>query len=301
MRARSLASVAAAGIAGLAGAQTFPADGDWIPAYCPEASIPPMNDAEGDADGALDVVGTEDDPAAFLARSGDDAAFRVRLDADPAPAGDFADVFFAFAIDTDGTPTTYELMVVLDGAGTELWLYRNDTPVDDDASDVAETAVAGPYDAATRARVVAAGTSEGGDADWFLDLLVPLTAFADQGVGPATPVRVWVGGSDADASLADEVACADGASSLIGAVSPPTTIDPAGDEDADGRSNWAEVRGDAASDPSVADTDGDGLLDGEEDDNDNALFDFPDETHPGRRWRTASRRAGTRRGRCLRG
>lgn len=262
-------------------AQEFPADDAWVVAYCPGVTHPPLYDFIGDAEGALDVVGSETTPAGFFARAGEFAAFRMRLNANPAPGGVFSTAAWGVALDTDGDARTVELLVWLDGATSQSWLYRNDTPLDDDPTDVAETAVAGPFSAETHARVMAADSDMGGDADYFLDLVVPVSALEGELVYASTAFRAWFGSSSGTTSLEADLTCGDASASLEPSASLPMTWDPTGDADSDGRSNWAEVGGDAPSDPTVADTDGDGLTDGAEDSNDNGDREFPDETDAG--------------------
>ncbi|MEK6607893.1 MAG: hypothetical protein AABZ30_09555, partial [Myxococcota bacterium] len=228
MASRALFSVISASAP--ARAQEFPGDDDWIQARC-GALGEPLADAAGDAgaDGASDVVGDATAAAGFLARAGERAAFRVRLDANPAPGGMLEPLVWAVAIERNEDPSTYELLALVDGASGEVRLLSNAPATPDDRSDIAETSLGGPWPASSHARVVTAESASGGDADWFLDFLVPLDALIEGGVAPTTTVRVWFGASDGDANLGADVACGDATSTLAAAASRPTTVDPAGD------------------------------------------------------------------------
>lgn len=278
----ALVSFLAPWIAASSAAQEFPSEEQWIPFYCPAtAPFPTMHDPSDDEIGALNLVGSTSDSVGFITAVGDYVAFRLRLDESPAPEGVFVSATWSVAFEMDADAGSFELLVAVQGGTSEIFLYQNDDPVPDDPTDVAETAIAGPWELSTHARVLAAASTFGGSGDFFLDVLVPSAAFGDVGIEGTTAIRVWTGTSTGDASLASDLNCGGAGTTLTEAASLPVTIDPLGDPDADGRSNWAEVRGDATSDPVEADTDGDGLLDGEEDLNNDGDYNFPCETAAG--------------------
>jgi hypothetical protein len=215
----------------------FPPDTAWTPLRCDAAA---MADRFEDQPGALDerdIVGDAAAPAGLRAADAMYLYLRMRLDDDPAPGGSVQPFAWGMQFDLDDDLTSYELMVAVDGiagmAGT-VSLYRNTaTALRNDPTDPADLPAVATYPFAMNARsLTAAGSNQGGDADFFLDFAVPWSALVTLGLDHDTATYVWAATSSAASSLNGDVACHDGASGparLDGTASDPTTGDPAQD------------------------------------------------------------------------
>jgi MYXO-CTERM domain-containing protein len=163
---------------------------------------------------------------------------RMRLDKDPAPGGVVRPFTWGMQFDLDGVLSTYELMVAVSGvagpAGT-VAVYRNTvTTLPNDPNDPADLPVAAtPSAFAMTARsITAPGSTNGGNADFFLDFAVPWSVLVPLGLNHDTPTYVWAATSGAASNLDGDVACHDGASgpAQLTTIAPdPTTGDPAQD------------------------------------------------------------------------
>ena len=244
---------------------------------------------------AVDIVGDLSRPAALWALDSDDLAVRVRLEDDPRAAGSTLRDLYGVLIDTDGDGSTYECVIQLRSSGTVLGLYANtvaDTGGWSDAPDsVAGWELAAPLAGLSpRARVSPAGEGAsgfGGDEDWLLDVRVPRVALDSAcGIDRSLPFRLAAATTEAGASpfaLSTDLAGIDNrlGGALDDALSTPSIIDEDGDgltlteeqglgtdptladTDSDGLDDRREVE-DEGTDPLLADTDGDLLDDGDE-------------------------------------
>jgi len=101
-----------------------------------------------------------------------------------------------------------------------------------DPADPADLPAAATITFANGARTVAAGSSVGGTADFFLDIAVPWATLTPLGLARDTPVHVWAASSSSANSLNGDFACHDGgtgAAHLDTTASDQTTGDPAMD------------------------------------------------------------------------
>lgn len=223
-------------IATLAGsahaAVTFPPDNQWVPFHC---GAPVMTDPVGDDATFLnerDVVGDPANPAGFHASDATNLYLRIRLDADPAPAGALKPSAWGYEFDLDGDPTTYELLVIVDGTGANaiVGVYANTaTTTANSPADPADAPALATFPFAGNARSIAAPSMLGGNGDFYLDFAVPWSTLVAHGVDHATSVRVWAGSSGVGNALTGDLACHDdtaGAGTLDGTVSAATPADP---------------------------------------------------------------------------
>jgi hypothetical protein len=220
-----------------ADAATFPGDAAFVPLRCGGGV---MTDPRGDvasAPGDRDLVGNPAAPAGL--RAGD-AAFlylRIRVDQDPAPGGTLLPHAWGMAFDLDGDRRTYELLITVDGiatpAGTVSVFTNNRVPtLINDPADPADLPAAASFAFATNARTVTAGTTIGGDPDFFVDIAVPWATLATLGLDRNTRTYVWAGSSSVASALDGDLACHDGAGGaprLDATGSDPTTGDPTQD------------------------------------------------------------------------
>lgn len=223
-------------------AATFPDDASYHPLHC---GLSVMTDPLADqplALGDLDVVGDLDAPAGLRAGDPNFLYLRLRLDRDPAPGGVVASHAWGMEFDLDGDLSTYELLIMVDGIGTAagtVSIYTNHTTTQpDDPADPADlpAAVTSTFD--DSARTIAAGSTSGGDADYFVDIAVPWSALAPLGLDRGTRTYVWAGSSSVANALDGDLACHDagtgGAPRLHVIVSTQTTGDPTLDPNGDG-------------------------------------------------------------------
>ena len=218
-------------------AVTFPGDASYRPLRCHGAV---MTDPLGDQPPAIDeqdVVGDLNAPAGL--RAGDDEFLylRLRVDRDPAPGGAVQPDAWGMEFDLDGNRATYELLITVDGIdrpdGTVSVFTNHVTTLANDLADPADAPAAATFAFADAARTTGAGTTTGGDADFFVDIAVPWTTLAPLGLDRDTRTYVWAGSSSVVDALDGDIACHDGRSGgralLDATVSDQTTGDPTRD------------------------------------------------------------------------
>jgi hypothetical protein len=210
--------------------QTFPPDRSWIPLPC---AVGPMVDAVRDQTGAVaerDVVGNPSAPAGFRASDGQFLYLRLRVDDIPTMGANLRPFAWGFAFSVDGAPSTYEVLITLDGvAGMVTVYHHSSTALADSPADPAEQPPAAAFPLATHARTqLAPDTNFGGNRDYFVDMAVPWTALASLSLVADRPVVVWGGTSSRGDRLDGDLACHDAGGtttvpSLSASASAPLT------------------------------------------------------------------------------
>jgi hypothetical protein len=235
---RSLVHLIGAAVAGAilalaapARAQTFPST--FSPLYCGRGL---MTDGYRDQSGAVDerdIVGTPAAPAGFRAVDAQFLYLRLRLDVSPAQGNGLRPFAWGFELSTDGDPTTYEILIAVDGAAGTVSLYRNTvTTVANSPADPADQPPVMTAPFAQNGRVVDAGASLYGTGnDSFRDLAVPWSDLATVGLTPTTVVTLWAASSSNPDRLDGDFACHDGGGgtvlpTLSGSGSAPIAADP---------------------------------------------------------------------------
>jgi MYXO-CTERM domain-containing protein len=171
-----------------------------------------MIDAAGDtvnATGALDIVGTSGSPAGFHAADKDFLFLRLRVAADPR-APDLQPNAWGWELDLDENRSTYELLFTLSGLGPTdtVDVYTNGSvQIANDPADPSDLPPLFSYDAASHARISAAGTGLGGGSDYFIDLAIPWVDLAQVLVTHGTRVGIWAGSSTVPNALDLDLAC----------------------------------------------------------------------------------------------
>jgi hypothetical protein len=215
----------------------FPQDAAWTALRCNRA---PMTDRFQDQPGAIDerdLVGDVARPAGLRAADATNLYLRMRLDQDPAPGGAVQPFAWGMQFDLDGDLASYELMVMVSGVGGAtgtVSLFRNTvTTLPNDPNDPPDLPEVIMSSFAKAARSIAApGSTNGGNADFFLDVAVPWSMLVPLGLDHDTATYVWAATSSLATSLDGDVACHDGAGGparLDGTASDRTTGDPAQD------------------------------------------------------------------------
>lgn len=241
--------VAALSATSSAAAQTFPAARErWADLRC---SVAPMTDPHRDQSGAFeerDIVGTDEAPAAARASDDQYLYLRMRIDGDPfpAPPAKPSTARWAFLIDSDREPRTYEAAIVIDAPSKTVTLHRN-TAVStiDSPDDPPDDPPVASFPVATHARSTGAGTSIGGTADWFLEVAMPWSSLEPLGITRSSSVIFWVVTSATAGKLDGDLACHDGRvgrPNFSGIPAPPRTApDPDLDSDRDGWPDAVEI------------------------------------------------------------
>jgi len=224
-----------------ADAATFPGDAAYVPLRCAGGV---MTDSRGDvasSPGDRDLVGNTAAPAGLRAGDAQFLYLRIRVDQDPAPGGTLLPHAWGMAFDLDGDRRTYELLITVDGiaapAGTVSVFTNRVSTLINDPADPADLPAAATFAFATNARTVTAGTTTGGDPDFFVDIAVPWATLTTLGLGRNTRTYVWAGSSSVASALDGDLACHDGAGGaprLDATGSDPTTGDPTQDTGAAG-------------------------------------------------------------------
>jgi MYXO-CTERM domain-containing protein len=235
---RSLVHLIGAAVAGAilalaapARAQTFPST--FSPLYCGRGL---MTDGYRDQSGAVDerdIVGTPAAPAGFRAVDAQFLYLRLRLDVSPAQGNGLRPFAWGFELSTDGDPTTYEILIAVDGAAGTVSLYRNTTTtMPNSPADPADQPPVMTFPFAQYGRVLDAGRSLfGGGNDSFLDMAVPWSDLTPLGLTASTVVTIWAASSTGPDRLDGDFACHDGAGGsalpgLSGSASAPIAADP---------------------------------------------------------------------------
>lgn len=240
-----------------AAAQSFPPADAYAPLFCSGGPmVDPFRDQSG-AQNERDIVGDPGAPAGLHAADDQFLYLMLRLDEDPAPGGKLRPFAWAFELDLDGTASTYEVLIALDGNTETIGLYSNtQTTLPDDPSDPPDEPVVQSYPFASHGRgSVATGSAYGGGDDFALELAVPWTDLVALGVDHTTPLGVWAVTSSNGNTLNGDLACHDGAAgsaTLSAAVGAHTALDPLVDTDHDGYPDRVEIAG--GSDPADAES-----------------------------------------------
>ncbi len=252
-------------------AATFPADGDWVPLLQSGVYIgDPSDDGMGNG---REIVGSDTDAAVMVFAGTTDFFLRMRLDIPPGTGSPTIDNLKSFGwgilIDTDGDLADYEFALMANGITEEIEFAKNTSKTGvGDPSDSAETLLksyTNDFGTSGNIRVIDAGTSFNGNADYFLDFSLPLSDFLGAGISLSDPLRFIAGTSNNARSITVDLSGTStppGAGTLSLAATDSSTLGgapPPADSDGDG---VVDAEDSAPSDPLVCrDLDGDGCDD----------------------------------------
>jgi hypothetical protein len=246
----------AAALFGLsAQAQSFPPESSWVPLRCgTEVMTDPFQDESG-AQLERDLIGDANAATGFRAADWQYLFLRMRLDRDPIPGGNPRPFAWGLLLDTDTNLQNYELLLMANGIGGTVALYKNTTTtLPNDPTDPPDEQAVKTYLLSSHARsVVAASSSYGGDSDYFLDFAIPWQDLQAVGLTPSTPVTAWAATSSTSTALNGDFACfndALGDPTLSGTDPGSTVLDPRVDRDGDGYTDATEYA--SGTDPNSA-------------------------------------------------
>ena len=186
-------------------AMAWPTDSQWLELVKDDS---PIQDAENDASGGVNVVPDDDThAAAYIYNDGAYLYYRIRVDSDPSGNnGVFAQFGWGFEIDTDQNAADYEWLIMCDGiTSPEVISLRENTDKTGvgDPSDKAEY-IAAEYPLVGNHRLLLADTSINGDQDYFVDFRMPFSVFkAATGITDDSLIRYFVGSSRSTNNLTD--------------------------------------------------------------------------------------------------
>src|SRR5262245_321334 len=156
---------------------------DWSPLGCDS-----QNMIKPDSPTAASFAGNSANPPAFYSFDDNYLYFRYRMDSNPFSGGGFAQYSWTALMQVaSGNPYQYQYELALNGKTDTIEVWQNTsasdvsfTPLFHDTPEVKLSSV--PYTTGSLARVVPAGTSFNGDADWFVDFAFPVPTLIAKGV-----------------------------------------------------------------------------------------------------------------------
>ncbi len=261
----------------------WPAETSWVPfqkggvdLYDVSFDENPDLDGNGAGDdlgthGSIDLVGDADLGAPVAYWYADDTAFYVRMRVNEDPlltTTSFRASSWAFLLDTDADPLTYEYQLGISGPIGILELNENTGPGTDGPEgiyDEVESFTTAWYDPLSSglARVLDAGTDIDSATDWFIDMQfdrVTLDFVTGSALDGVFGVVIGTQHSPGLLDIDNDIAGNDG--TIPGAM-PDDVTDPIGiDQDGDGLTDPEEII--HGTDPTDGDTDDDGVGDQQE-------------------------------------
>jgi len=272
--------IAGAALVTPARAQNF-AGAQWIPLTMSAAPVgDPVGDAVGGG-GERDIVGDAANPAAFIFQDAQYMYFRLRVSGDPIQNGSFRQFGWGCVVEADNNAQTYEFLAVVNGIepngpGSENdaveWAWNQTTTSPNSVGDVANATPVAQLQRSVHTRVVDAGSTFGGNPDFFIDWAVPLATIragggpdTAPGVPSGTKLRFACGTSNNARDYSADPACAlaNNQCTLENTLSDPFICNDTGcaplDSDSDGVPDVIEVQ--KGTNPNNPDTDGDGITD----------------------------------------
>ncbi|MEL0312798.1 MAG: hypothetical protein VXA43_05355, partial [Candidatus Poseidoniales archaeon] len=181
----------------------------------------------------LDVVGNETYPAISTASNATNLYIRMLLDESPLQTSTNLKSFaWGLEFDTDGNLSTYEHLVIMNGAGQDTLYIKNNTVTTspNDPTDSTESTSVTFSNTATWWNVSAANSAFAGSTDYWLTFILPWSVLGDHGITRETTSAYWFGTSTQSSNINGDFVCHDGLSSdpvtLESLASDTDSLDP---------------------------------------------------------------------------
>ena len=194
-----------------------------------------MWDTVGDVNNAvLDLVGNATYPAVQTASNATNLYVRMLLDESPMNAqGNLKSFAWGLEFDTDGNVSTYEHLIIANGAGSDALMIQNNT-VTNSPNDPTDSTESTSYTFATTSdhwNVTAADSSFSSTTDYWLTFILPWTVLDHHNIDRNTTTAYWFGTSTQSSNINGDFVCHDGLSSdpvtLEALASDTDSLDPA--------------------------------------------------------------------------
>ena len=208
----------------------------------PSLTFSPMNcggetmwDTVGDVNNAvLDLVGNATYPAVQTASNATNLYVRMLLDESPMNAqGNLKSFAWGLEFDTDGNVSTYEHLIIANGAGSDALMIQNNT-VTNSPNDPTDSTESTSYTFATTSdhwNVTAADSSFSSTTDYWLTFILPWTVLDHHNIDRNTTTAYWFGTSTQSSNINGDFVCHDGLSTdpvtLEALASDTDSLDPA--------------------------------------------------------------------------
>ena len=193
-----------------------------------------MWDTVADVNNAvLDVVGNDTYPAISTASDATNLYIRMLLDESPLQTSTNLKSFsWGLEFDTDGNLSTYEHLIIMNGAGSDKLLIKNNTQTTsfDDPTDSAEDLSVEFSNTANWWNVTAANSAFAGSTDYWLTFIMPWSVLADHNIDRNSSSAYWFGTSTQSSNINGDFVCHDGTGSdpvtLQALASDTGSLDP---------------------------------------------------------------------------
>ena len=193
-----------------------------------------MWDTVADVNNAvLDIVGNETYPAISTASNATNLYIRMLLDESPLQTSTNLKSFsWGLEFDTDGNLSTYEHLIIMNGAGQDTLYIKNNTVTTspDDPTDSTESTSVTFSNTASWWNVTAANSAFAGSTDYWLTFILPWSTLADHDITRDTTTAYWFGTSTQPANINGDFVCHDGLSNdpvtLQALASDTDSLDP---------------------------------------------------------------------------
>ncbi|MGA0241083.1 MAG: hypothetical protein ACO3L7_07075 [Poseidonia sp.] len=193
-----------------------------------------MWDTVADVNNAvLDIVGNETYPAISTASNATNLYIRMLLDESPLQTSTNLKSFaWGLEFDTDGNLSTYEHLIIMNGAGQDTLYIKNNTVTTspDDPTDSTESTSVTFSNTASWWNVTAANSAFAGSTDYWLTFILPWSTLADHDITRDTTTAYWFGTSTQSSNINGDFVCHDGLSNdpvtLQALASDTDSLDP---------------------------------------------------------------------------
>ncbi len=193
-----------------------------------------MWDTVADVNNAvLDVVGNDTYPAISTASDATNLYIRMLLDESPLQTSTNLKSFsWGLEFDTDGNLSTYEHLIIMNGAGSDKLYIKNNTQTTspDDPTDSAEDVSVEFSNTASWWNVTAANSAFAGTTDYWLTFIMPWTVLGDHNIDRNSTSAYWFGTSTQSSNINGDFVCHDGTGSdpvtLQALASDTGSLDP---------------------------------------------------------------------------